>query len=561
MTRRTRHILAGVAAAGALFASNAAAQTAQPPAPRLAVVIVVDQFIPEYLDRFGHYFGERGFNLFLHHGARLAQARYEHAITKTCAGHAVVLTGSHPHVTGIIANEWYNVRSRRIDYCSYDPDAPLLGSPAEGRSPRMLRGSTVGDVLRLHTSGRSRVLTVAGKDRSAIMLGGHLAQAAYWMVDTLFVTSTYYRTDLPDWARRFNASGAATAYFGQTWDRILPVEAYAELGPDDDPAERDKSGLGRTFPHPLGAGESRPGPTYFSALEYTPFQNELVVDFAMEAVRNEGLGRGPATDLLGLALSANDRVGHAFGPHSHEVLDVTVRTDRLLERFFDFLDAEVGLENTVIVLTADHGVAPAPEVMNRLNPGAGALRLHTDTVAAAAAAALEERWGAADWLDHVDGPYVYLNEPLIASRGIPQEEAEEVVRQALLERVPGIFEAHTRTELRRLRAAGHRTRLLLSFDPERSGHVMYVTAPYVVEEDDPAGTTHGSPWSYDSHVPILFFGGAIEPGTYHTAASVADIAPTLSAILRIRPPAAAEGRVLTEILRDPDADRRAAARP
>ena len=241
-----------------LLAPGVAAQAAPRPRPRLVVVIAVDQLRADYIERFRPYFGAGGFNLFLQRGASFAQARYAHATTSTCPGHAVILTGSYGEVNGIIANEWYDTRTGRPTYCAEDAAVTLVGSPGPGRSPRKLFGATVGDVLRTATAGASRVVTVAAKDRSAIMLGGQLADAAYWIVDTLFVTSTYYRADLPAWVRGFNASGAMSRYFGRTWERLLPAAAYQMMGPDDEPAERDVAGMGRTFPHPLARDRRAP---------------------------------------------------------------------------------------------------------------------------------------------------------------------------------------------------------------------------------------------------------------------------------------------------------------
>lgn len=519
--------------------------TAQAPPPRLAVVVVIDQFRSDYLDRFASQFGAGGFRRFLDAGARFTGGRHAHAVTKTCPGHAVVLTGAYASVTGVVANEWWSVAERRERYCAEDAAAPLLGAAGEGRSPRRLLAPTVGDMLREHTGGRGRVVAISGKDRSAIMLGGRLADEAWWMVDTLFVTSTWYRPDLPEWAQKFNASGAATAWFGKTWDRLLPAAAFGALGPDDVPWERNKSGMGRAFPHTLGAGEPRPGPGYVDALETSPFQNELVVDFALAALRAHQLGRDEVPDLLAISLSANDRIGHAYGPASHEVMDVTVRTDRLLARLFDAIDREVGLTNVVVVLTADHGVAPVPEQVAASFGRPVGRRLAPDSIAGAARRALEARYGPGAWIAHQDGPYLYFDEELFRARGVSLVEAEGVVAAAVAA-VPGVAWARPGNQLREEWAAGGDSEVIRSFNPAESGHVMYMTLPGVVEEDDPAGTGHGTPWAYDQRVPLLWYGAGIRAGTWHGEATVADIAPTLARLLGVPPPAAARGRVLAE---------------
>lgn len=459
-----------------------------------------------------------------------------------------MLTGASPEVTGIVGNDFYNVAMAREEYCARDDAAPLMGVPLEGRSPRNLQTQTVGDLLK-RADRQSRVVTVSGKDRSAIMLGGRTADAVYWMEDTLFVTSRYYTDALPDWVRAFNASGRAASYFHATWDRVVDAGEYAIQGADSVPWERDKAGMGRVFPHVLGRTESTPGSAFFDAFEYSPFQNEVVIEFAIEAVRNGRLGADAHPDLLGISLSGNDYVGHAFGPDSHEVMDVTIRTDRLLAKLFDFLDAEVGLENIVLVLTADHGVAPIPELVESQSPGAGALRIHDDVLADVAEHAMTERWGAPGrrWVVWRDRPYIYLDESEVRARGIALEDAEHTVRDALLG-LDYVTNAWTHTELVAQRAQGVQTPVVKGFFPDRSGHVIYETRPWVVVTEDPDGTTHGTAWMYDRHVPLMWRGRGIAPGRYDDEVHVADLAPTLSALLGIPRPPAATGRVLTEML-------------
>lgn len=537
--------------------ASAAEASAGSEVPRLAVVIAIDQLRSDYLDRFREHFGDGGFRRFLEHGAYMTEGRFRHAVTKTCAGHATLATGTSPSTNGMIANDWWNLAEGREEYCARDDDAPLVGIEAEGRSPKNLIGATVGDVLKLSNEGRSKVASVSGKDRAAITMGGHAGDAVFWMEDTLFVTSRYYASELPAWALRFNASGRVTSYFDRTWDRVLAEAAYDVQGEDDVPWERDEGGMGRTFPHRLDNLEDAPGEHYVDAFEHTPFQDEVVVAFAEELVEAEGLGADEIPDLLAIGLSSTDRVGHTFGPDSHEMLDHMVRTDRLLARLFEMLDARVGLERVVAVLTADHGVAPIPEFVRATMPGIPVGRLDPDDVRGAAESAMVRRFGAppsgastsaASWVAHQDGPYVYLDEALLEERGIDVVAAEAVVAAAL-EGVEGVKEVYTRSTLTTRRAHGDVSPVVLSFHPERSGHVMYVTYPYVIEEDDPDGTTHGSPWNYDQAVPIAFYGAGIRAGVHSGDAYVIDIAPTLSHLLRVDRPPAARGRVLTEAVR------------
>ncbi len=561
--------------AGLLGVAQAA--QAQLPAPRvkLVVVIVVDQLRPDYLQRFRRYFGSGGFNLLMSRGATFTEARYQHAVTQTCPGHAVILTGGHPSTNGIVANYWFNLAQRREEYCAADTSATLIGMGGEGRSPRNLRDSTVGDWLKQARARRSRVVAIAGKDRSAIMLGGHLADAAYWTEDTLIVTSSYYMKQLPAWVQRFNRSGTISRYRGTTWNRLLPAQAYRQAGRDVVAGEENPGGLGRTFPHRLSAGPSSLG-NFIIGFETSPFENEVLVRFAMEAVQAEQLGQHDDPDLLALGFSANDAVGHSYGPDSHEVMDITVRTDRELERLFGFLDRQIGMDRVLVVLTSDHGVAPLPELVRERNPTVQAARINHRLIAAAAERALQTRYGAPRgpawmtrpaWIMYPGWPWMHLNLPGLEERGIALEEAEQVAKEAI-RAMPGVARVVTATELRQRSRDAAPSSTELSFYPGRSGQLYYAFSPYVVPLYEGGGTDHGSPWTYDAHVPLLWFGPGIVSGVYQEPAAAVDIAPTLSTLLGINSPERLQGRVLREILlpsglddhgdalTDPDAHRR-----
>ncbi|HUR94713.1 MAG TPA: alkaline phosphatase family protein [Gemmatimonadales bacterium] len=527
-------------------ASTARSAAPPPPRPRLVVIIAVDQLRADQIDRFRPSFTSNGFKLFLDRGARFASARYEHAVTETCPGHAVILTGSYAMVNGIVANDWYDRKLGRAVYCAEDTAVALVGATGPGRSPRALLAETVGDVLKTQTAGRSRVVTVSAKDRSAIMLGGGQADAAYWIDGTAFVTSTYYRSALPAWVRRFNASGAFARRIGGRWDRVMPASGYTAMGRDDEPAERVVDGLGRTFPHPLGT---------LDALMHSPMLDEVVAEFAMHAVDAEELGRDTVPDILGISFSATDMVGHTFGPDSHEIMDDILRLDRTLARLFAFLDRKVGLAHVVIVLTADHGVAPMPELMTRGRAGVSPKRLDPGVVAAAVNRALTRSYGPAPapgWIAYHGPPLVNLNQAALRAHRVTMEAAESVARAAIRS-VPGVHDAVTGTELGRHGLPAQSGKPLAdavrSFFPGRGGDLYYFLEPYWLATTESTGTGHGSIWPYDQQVPLLWVGPGIVPSPRRGAATVADIAPTLSALLGLQAPRGAQGRVLTEILR------------
>jgi Type I phosphodiesterase / nucleotide pyrophosphatase len=517
---------------------------AAPPAsapPRLVVVIAVDQLRADYLDRFRPWFGPRGFNRFLRTGAVYPRARYEHVTTETCPGHAVMLTGSYATVNGIVANGWYDPVKGRPVYCAEDGSVTLVGARGEGRSPRLLLGATVGDLLKIGTAGRSRVVTVSAKDRSAIMLGGHRADAAYWIDDTLFVTSSWYRSELPGWVEALNRSGPVSRYFGKTWEHLLPASAYTAVGPDDVPEEATVEGMGRTFPHRI---------VDLDGFDYSPMADQAVADFAMRAVRQEGMGRDSIPDLLAIGLSATDRIGHLYGPDSHEIMDQVIRLDRLLARLFAFLDQAVGPGRTLVVLTADHGVAPLPERLTDDRP-AGPHRLDHGVLDSAVSLALSDRYGrptGTAWVSYDEAPLMYLNRQALGARNVGLEDAERLAQAALLA-VPGVNNAVTGVELTRLRAAGVETDVTRSYHPGRGADLYYFLDPYWLVTTDSTGTGHGTPWRYDQEVPLLWYGPGIRPGVRTEQATVADLAPTLSRLLGLPTPGGAQGRALGEILR------------
>ena len=339
--------------------------------PRLVVVIVIDQFRYDYLERFRNHFSEGGFNLLLASGANFINGHYRHSQTNTGSGHAVIMSGCHGRYNGIVSNDWLDRETHERVYCVQDPGSILLGweeentmtpgQPKEGRSPRQFIGTTVGDEFKLARSHRPRVISISFRDRTAVLLGGKFADAAYWWWRGRFVTSDYYLYEVPDWVAEFNRSNHTESYFGRVWDRLLPAEEYIIQGSDDFLGEFSGLGLGRTFPKRIDGGADVVGVDFYAAFASSPFSNEVLFSFAREALIREGLGLQEGTDILCLSLSANDIIGHHYGPGSHEVMDTVLRTDKLLSRFFAFL-MEIGLwEHSTIVLTSDHGVAPIPE--------------------------------------------------------------------------------------------------------------------------------------------------------------------------------------------------------
>lgn len=541
--------------------------------PRLVLLIVVDQFRYDYLERFGDLFGPNGFKRLLRDGASWTQANYDHTPTYTAPGHGTMMTGAYPAETGIVGNEWIDRASgKRITSVS-DDTVKLLGSndPREGAaSPHRLLSSTVGDELRLVTNDRSKVIGVSLKDRSAILPTGRHANAAYWLSNSgTMASSTYYFNQLPAWVANFNNTKPADKYFGAKWERLLSESEYVKrAGPDSPPWETVASSTGDTsaFPHTITGGAKAPNQSFYFALDHSPFSNEVLVSFAEEAITNEQLGQDDDTDVLTVSFSANDYVGHRYGPYSQEAMDITLRVDRQIAALLDFVQARVGLANTLIAFTADHGCSPIPEEAAALGLGGG--RLKTSDILATIHAAISAHynpqgkspdpssdyilkynyWGAVTEA-FINGN-VYFNYEALKRDHVDLEEISKVVAAAALT-IPGVARSYTRAQL--LRGETSITdpierRVIHGFHPTRSGDVVMIAEPYKYLGDT-ITATHGSPYSYDTHVPVMIMGAGIVPGRYLEPASPADIAPTLSALLRITAPTSVTGRVLTEAIR------------
>jgi len=536
------------------------------------LLIVVDQFRYDYLERFGDLFVANGFRRLMRDGASWTQSNYDHMPTYTAPGHGTMMTGAYPAESGIIGNEWLDRASgKRITSVTDESVKVLGGGPSEvGSSPSRLMASTVGDELRLATSDRAKVIGISVKDRSAILPAGRHANAAYWFSTTTgnMESSTYYFTQLPAWVNTFNAARPADKYFGAKWERLLPEKEYLRRAGPDSPPWETVSARGDTnaFPHVVTGGAPGPGTDFYWALDYSPFTNELLESFAEQAITNEQLGQDDDTDVLTLSFSANDYIGHRYGPYSQELMDSVLRVDRDIAKLLDFVDARVGLSNTLIAFTADHGVAPIPEQAAVL--GLGGARIQAATLFSTIGKALSARYNpqgkspdpSADYLlrfkeantmrEWLINSNLYFNYDALRRDGVNVDEFSQAVCAAAVT-VPGIARCFTRIQL--MRGATSITdlierRALHGFYPARSGDAVLVTEPFKYLAET-ITATHGSPYSYDTHVPTIIMGPGVNAGRYLEAAAPTDIAPTLSALLRITPPSNSTGRVLIEALK------------
>ncbi|MGD1024572.1 MAG: alkaline phosphatase family protein [Candidatus Sulfotelmatobacter sp.] len=503
--------------------------------PKLVVVIVIDQFRGDYLERYHDKFGEGGFRLLIDHGANFTDCNYDYANTRTAPGHATLFTGAYTNGHGIAANEWWDPKKKRIVTSVEDDDTKLVGINSDGdgsgskagASPHNLLADTLGDELKLATQGKARVFSISLKDRAAVLPGGFAADAAYWIdpKSGTWITSTYYRPDLPKWARDFNSSNRAAKYWDRDWKN-----ANGEVL--------------RSTAHRNGKDGSDAG--FYEVIGSTPFANEYELEFAKELVIYENLTDGQATDLLAISLSANDILGHQGGPDSPEMAAMALALDRELSDFFNFLGHQVGLANIWIALSADHGVSALPDAAKKLRIPAANLDAHK--LEAQINEALTAKFSprrAASYIK-LDYPVAWLDQDAFTAAHIKEPEAETAVGQAMEQ--AGLRGYFTKSQL----AAGEvpdtalGRKFMHSYSPEGSWYVMGVPEPYSV---GPAkGTDHASPYSYDTHVPLAFYGLPFRAGTYRTHAEPIDLAATLASLLGINAPTHSVGRVLTEAL-------------
>lgn len=501
--------------------------------PKLVVIIVIDQFRGDYLERYRDQFSEGGFRLFLDRGASFSDCNYDYANTRTAPGHATLLTGAYSNGHGIAANDWWDPQKKRMVTSVEDEATRLVGiaGDAKGASPHNLLASTLGDELKLATGGKSRVFGVSLKDRAAVLPAGHAGDAAYWidLKSGTWITSSYYRSDLPKWASDFNTSNRTSKYWDREW--------------------RDGDGKTlRSTAHQKRKDGSDAG--FYEVVGSTPFANDYEFEFAKELVLYEQLGTGPTTDLLTISLSANDILGHGVGPDAPEMQAMVLATDRQLAEFFNFLGHQVGLANTWIALSADHGIAPLPSVASQLRIPAANLNadeLHTQlnkTVAAKFAAGK-----TADFVRSLDYPVAWLNDEAFSTIKIKEEDAERAVGEAMKQL--GWRGYFTRWQLGQGIAPNTELgeKYLHSYSAAGGWYVMGVPAPFVVGTTK--GTDHATPYTYDTHVPLALYGLPFQVGTFRTRAEPIDLAVTLASLLGINAPSHAIGRVLIEALAPP----------
>lgn len=533
---------------------NANAASSTPVPPKLVVVIVVDGLPTEQLYRYRNQFGKGGFSRLLDHGASFSNAHQAHGSTVTAVGHAAIMSGAYPYQHGIIGNNWIASQSKRPVYCTEDSNHTYIGEEtksSDGTSPALLRVDTLGDQLRYASGNRAKVLAVSGKDRGAILLAGKSGTAYMYMDKTgQFASSTYYMKAHPEWVEKYRLARPQDQYYGKSWRPLLPDAAYSNDAPDDlYPATLTSR---NRFPFALYSESGNIDADYFNRLKASPYLDELTFDFARAAVEGEQLGNNQAgvTDVLGISLSAHDYINHSFGPESKMSHDHLQRVDRMLAAFLTYLDRKLGAEKFMVVLTSDHGFPNTPEYLKSNRGDAG--RVDSGKLASALNAELAEKFGAPKLVAAYSAPNFHLDYVATEKAGRTRSEVEQAAVQ-FLRKQEGIAEVYTRSQLEAGSISVTRLDTLVrrGWNRELSGELVVVTKPHWFFGFSSTGTTHGSPYGYDTNVPLIFSGRQwFKAGYYGQYAETVDIAPTLSHVLQIRPPAASEGRVLVEALRN-----------
>lgn len=517
--------------------------------PKLVVGIIVDQMRQEYFYRFGERFVEGGFKRFTDQGFMMTNGHYNYIPTYTGPGHASVYTGTTPATHGVIANNWYVKQLGRAIYCAEDSTVTnVSGSPENGQiSPRNMLTTTITDELRFATGKRSKVVGLAIKDRGASLPAGHTGDA-YWYDEKTgdFMTSTYYydSTSLPDWVSKFNSKKMADSYLKMTWNTLYPIDTYKNSIADNNDFEGPFIGKSTpTFPYHLDSLRKNNGG--YGLVSSTPFGNSITLDFAYAAIEGEKLGQRGETDFLAVSFSSPDYIGHRFGPPSVEVEDNYLRLDQELADFFDYLDKTIGKDQYLVFISADHGVAEVPSYLISENVPGG--NFNSGMILNQLRGFAQAKYGEGNWILNFSNEQVFLNKDLAKDKNIDFEQMQRDIADFVL-RYSGVKAAYTAIDMRNQEFTKNHPHLLqMGYNHKASGDVLLILEPAWLSGGQ-RGTTHGSGYSYDTHVPIAFYGWGIKQGKSSTYTSITDIAPTLSILLKTRMPNGTTGQPIKEIV-------------
>ena len=520
--------------------------------PKLVVGIMVDQMRQEFLYRFHSKFGNGGFKRLINDGFMLKNAHYNYAPTVTGPGHASVYTGTTPAIHGIIGNEWYDKELKRSVNCVEDPEHKVLGvDDGNGDvSPWRMLSTTVTDELELATQKRAKVVGISIKDRGAVLPAGHVADGAYWFDSKSgkFITSTFYMSKVPAWVEAFNRQNLADQYMSREWNTLLPINQYVESGDDDTPYENKVGGKERpVFPYNM---KTLRKPNDYSLFSTTPFGNDYLTDMAKAALAGENMGGDDITDFLAISYSSTDGLGHAVGPNAVEIQDMYLRLDKNIEDLLKTLDARVGEGNYVVFLTADHAVADVAQYMTDSRIPAG--YINGGNLLATLNEHLQQYFPGKKIVETISGGQIFFDQEVFhndpKSSGVELLVATELTINFLLKQ-EGIANAYSENIIRQSAydEGGLKGMIVRGYHPKRCGDVVMVSEPGWYPAGRIQGTTHGSPYTYDTHVPVLFYGKGIKKGSSVRYHGITDVAPTVSVLLNIKFPSGCTGQPVEEI--------------
>ncbi len=516
--------------------------------PKLVVGIVVDQMRYDYLTRFYNKYSEGGFKRLMNDGFNCKNNHFNYIPTYTGPGHASIYTGTTPKYNGIIANNWYDKKTKEFVYCASDNAVQSVGTTDDAgkMSPHRMQTTSFTDENRLFTQMQGKTIGVSLKDRGAILPAGHTANAAYWFHgkdEGNWISSTFYMTALPNWVQNFNTSNVAESYF-KVWNTLYPIETYTESGPDLNNFEGGFKGKEQaTFPYDLEKLKNEN--SGFDILKATAYGNSLTTDFAMAAISGEQLGQDNITDILALSFSSTDYVGHNFGVNSKEVEDTYLRLDLDIERFLNYLDKTVGVGEYTIFLTADHGAVNVPSYLTSVKIPSG--YLNNKETKQKFEVFMVERFGVADLIENISNNQIFLNREKISELKLNITDVQETIVNELIsyENIAKIYSATTMNTTSF--TEGIESLLQNGYNQKRSGDVLMVPDLAYISYSK-TGSTHGSGFNYDTHVPLLFFGKGIIKGSTLEKTVIPDIAPTMSAMLGISFPNGTTGKPLGFVL-------------
>lgn len=504
--------------------------------PKLVVGIVIDQMKYDYLSKYEKYYTEDGFKRIIKAGSNFTFAHYNYIPTYTGPGHASIYSGTSPYFHGIISNEWYDRKTNSFANCVEDKDFRTVGEmTSEGNdSPLRLLTTTISDQMKISSNGKCKVFSISLKDRAAILPGGHTPDEVFWYSHESgkFISSTYYTNSLPQWVLHFNEENIAGKLFQNKWDLILPEEDYSISAPDNAPWEDDAFSEGKTtFPHFFDKVVNKK----YDMIMTTPFGNELLVRFAKELIKNEKPGSSGYTDFLSISFSSTDYIGHAYGPNSVEIEDTYIRLDRQLADLLGTLDEYVGNGNYLLFLTSDHGAAEATGFLQAQHIPAGNF---ADKACGDSLKAFSERkFGTADLIKNFSNFQIYLDNDRINKNHLNTTDVENAFGEYLQDVFPEIDKVFLRHDLRHLSASRIPYNYILNgFNTERSGNVEFSLKPDYLNDHIRYGTTHGSSYPYDTHVPLIFYGWNVPAKEINNPVYIVDIAATIADLLGITEP-------------------------